>query len=95
MAALVPKSTETFSYLDKTTTSQALSTLSDLRTLLSTDGPYDGVLAFSEGAALAATLVIQCAMDLPNETPPFRVAIFLSGACPPHPANSPKVSATS
>lgn len=84
--SLIPKTTETFTYIDKESPAHALNTLSDLREHISTDGPYDGVLTFSEGAALAAMLLIQSATQNPHEAPPFRVAVFLSGGVPASPA---------
>lgn len=86
MAAFVPETTETFTYVDKTSPKQVLDVLSDLRKHLSTEGPYDGVLAFSEGAALAAMFLIQVTTQCPNQAPPFRVAVFFSGGVPVCPA---------
>ena len=51
------------------------------------EGPFDGVLAFSTGAALAATLIIRESESGrgPNQhsfPPSFKCAIFLSGGIP-------------
>ncbi len=81
----MPSSTETFTYIDKTSPTHALDILSDLRTYLSTDGPFDGVIAFSEGAALAAMFLIQSTTQFPSQDPPFRLAVFLSGGVPASP----------
>lgn len=88
---------ETFTYLDKESASQAVLVLSDLQVCVGT-GYYDGVLAFSEGAALAALLLIQHSQSAsrsprgpattvadtasPSCPSPFPVAIFFSGGIP-------------
>lgn len=49
------------------------------------DGPYDGILGYSQGATLAAQTIIRYAMENPGATPqemPFRFAIFFNGATP-------------
>lgn len=58
--------------------------LLDLERYVTEEGPFDGVLAFSSGAALAATLIIKKFREHqgPNPNPPFKCAIFLSGGIP-------------
>ncbi|KAH8880113.1 hypothetical protein GQ53DRAFT_755370 [Thozetella sp. PMI_491] len=49
------------------------------------DGPYDGILGYSQGATLAAQTVIRHILDNPECSPsarPFRFAIFFNGATP-------------
>ena len=49
------------------------------------EGPFDGVMAFSLGAALVATLMIrnsQQDLTQPRVAPLFKCAIFLSGGIP-------------
>ena len=49
------------------------------------DGPYDGVLGYSQGATFAAQTVIRHAIENPGSTSqemPFRFAIFFNGATP-------------
>ena len=48
------------------------------------EGPFDGVLAFSQGASLAATLMIRRATQKEANplVPPFNCAIFFSAAFP-------------
>lgn len=46
------------------------------------EGPYDGIMAFSMGASLAATYLIQQATRHPEKPLPFKCAVFLSGANP-------------
>ena len=41
-------------------------------------GPFDGVLGFSQGASLALAYLIQHDVKCPDEAPPFKFAIILS-----------------
>jgi predicted esterase len=52
--------------------------LSELSDYITTEDPFDAVLGFSQGAALAATLLARPT----STTPPFRLAIFICGAIP-------------
>lgn len=56
--------------------------LAQLATYIALEGPYDGVLAYSHGAAFAATYIIQQAQLHPTLPPPFKCALFLSGGIP-------------
>ncbi|KAF4345873.1 EF-hand calcium-binding domain protein [Fusarium beomiforme] len=46
------------------------------------DGPYDGVIGFSQGAALAAGLLLSHQHQAPNEPNLFKFAILLSSVLP-------------
>ena len=46
------------------------------------DGPFDGVMGFSQGASLAASLILQRQLDHPSKAPQFRFAIFICGLLP-------------
>lgn len=46
------------------------------------EGPFDGVIAFSQGAALVSAYLIQISNQQKFRPKPFRCAIFLSGARP-------------
>ena len=52
---------------------------------LASEGPYQGVIGFSQGAALAATLMIKQSQSSAVH-PPFQCAIFLCGGTPYDPA---------
>ena len=55
-------------------------------------GPYDGVIAFSEGAALVASLLIYKIRQNGRQQrlfPLFKFAIFFCGGVPVEPATSP------
>ncbi|KAJ5787578.1 hypothetical protein N7457_002568 [Penicillium paradoxum] len=45
-------------------------------------GPFDAVMGFSQGAALAASLIIHHNRTRPAEPPLFRAAVFICGAAP-------------
>jgi len=55
-----------------------------LRTVIEEDGPYDGVIGFSQGAALAASFILcdehdaQIQDPVRCQRPPFKVAIFIN-----------------
>lgn len=53
-----------------------------LRTLLERDGPYDGVLMFSQGCAVMASFLLYHQAETPHLPLPFKVAIFICGGVP-------------
>lgn len=55
-------------------------THSELRDIIANEGPFDGVLGYSGGAALAAELLIE--QDPFALYPTFRFAVFVNGASP-------------
>ncbi|MCJ1389264.1 hypothetical protein MMC18_002120 [Xylographa bjoerkii] len=55
--------------------------LDDLEEYLQTEGPFDGVIGFSQGACLAASLMIQHARKQPPHSF-FRCAVFICGIEP-------------
>jgi len=59
-----------------------LQTHDELLQILRTEGPFDGVFAYSGGAALAAELLIDAAQSDSTIEPLFRFAIFVNGASP-------------
>ncbi|OKL56915.1 hypothetical protein UA08_07742 [Talaromyces atroroseus] len=50
--------------------------------IIEEDGPFDGVMGFSQGAALAASILLHHEKNTPLETPPFRFAIFICASLP-------------
>ena len=77
-----------FAYVDLNKIDTCRKALNDLNDFLESDGPFDGVLAFSQGSALAATLIVQRFLKDPlreEVNPTFKCAIFLSGGIPCHP----------
>jgi hypothetical protein len=52
--------------------------LDDMTEFLKLEGPYDGLIAFSLGGALAATWLLRQAQLYPNVPLPVKCAVFLS-----------------
>ena len=53
--------------------------LSQLHEYILEEGPFDGIIGFSQGASLAATYLIQFSQRHPSSPLPFRCAILFSG----------------
>ncbi|CAG8424849.1 unnamed protein product [Penicillium salamii] len=51
-----------------------------------TGDPFEGVLGFSQGAGLAASMIVHHSRTRPAEPPLFRVAVFICGAAPWEPS---------
>lgn len=84
----VSKDEEFLKYFDEGSTESCLKTLSDLEAYIEEDGPFDGVIAFSQGAALAASLQIHMVQKDQWQAhlyPLFKCAIFFSGGVPEDP----------
>ena len=63
--------------------------LEDLNCFIESDGPFDGVLAFSQGASVAATYLAWKAAKATLQQklhPVIKCAVFLSGGVPADPA---------
>ena len=56
--AYFPADGEYFAYFDDTSAASCSKALEYLETYIIAEGPFDGVLAFSQGASLASTLMI-------------------------------------
>ncbi|BCR93414.1 uncharacterized protein AKAW2_10460A [Aspergillus luchuensis] len=82
LEAFFPAKGGYFDYFSFDSAASVEKAVDDLSTFLETDGPYDGVIAFSLGAALAATYLIREAMRHPGKPLPVKCAIFLSGGAP-------------
>ncbi|PTU18870.1 hypothetical protein P175DRAFT_0484507 [Aspergillus ochraceoroseus IBT 24754] len=50
--------------------------------IIARDGPFDAVLGFSQGAALAFSLLMHHAQTHPSSPPLFKTAVFICGAAP-------------
>ncbi|KFY90568.1 hypothetical protein V500_05128 [Pseudogymnoascus sp. VKM F-4518 (FW-2643)] len=90
VAAIFPGS---FScYYSKPTTQQLQAAFKLIAETILLDGPFDGLIGFSQGAALGASLLLHLAKTAPSAMPPFKLAIFICASlpfdfCTPH--NSP------
>ena len=59
--------------------------LADLDAYIAAEGPFDGVLAFSQGASLAVTYLLHKQADDPQKfqlEPPFKCGVFVAGLQP-------------
>ncbi|KAF2490387.1 hypothetical protein BU16DRAFT_470549 [Lophium mytilinum] len=68
-----------FNYFDLDSVESMQRALKQLDDYVELEGPYDGVIAYSHGAALVATYIAA------HTRPPFKCAIFISGARPADP----------
>ncbi|RAL11049.1 uncharacterized protein BO97DRAFT_406551 [Aspergillus homomorphus CBS 101889] len=48
--------------------------------IIAREGPFDGVMGFSQGCALASAMIIQHAQN--HQEPLFKLAVFICGASP-------------
>ncbi|KAL2010517.1 hypothetical protein VTN00DRAFT_6324 [Thermoascus crustaceus] len=51
-----------------------------VKEFIEAEGPFDGILGYSQGGALALTYLLQHEIEKPSEPPPFQFAILLSTA---------------
>jgi len=72
-------------YYDLLDPYNVIETEQELLELIAEDGPYDGVLGYSQGASLAMQAIIRFAVDNPTATAdqfPVRFAIFINCTTP-------------
>lgn len=84
-SSLAPPETECFNWANEDSPASCRKALTDLDSYLKSTDPFDGVMAFSSGAALAASFLIAKAREDPTRQvlhPVFRCVIFLSGGVP-------------
>jgi Serine hydrolase (FSH1) len=75
-----------FAYFDSTSAPSSLKAVNELDAYIAAEGPYDGVIAFSQPAALVTTLMIRKLKEDPEghrADPLFKCAIFFSPAIMP------------
>ncbi|KAJ5747736.1 uncharacterized protein N7511_009432 [Penicillium nucicola] len=73
---LVVADDQGFSYFDPHSVSASLQAVNDLERFIEEEGPYDGVLGFSQGMMLACTLLMRKVQE--KKALPFKCAIFFS-----------------
>lgn len=76
---MFPDAEDFFAFYDPTSAQSILTALDDLEDWITDNGPFDGCLGFSQGAALAAMLIIR---QQNRQNPTFRFAIFICAAVP-------------
>ena len=69
-----------WAYFDSTSISSYIQALDQLDTYLRAEGPFDAILAFSQGAGLAAMYLARKAIQGPGSTPPLKCAVLISCA---------------
>jgi predicted esterase len=79
--SLIGKDVECFAYFEPSNAVSITKAIDDLAEYVASEGPFDGVLGFSQGATLAASLLARNAFP-----PPFAFAVFICASPPfsPH-----------
>ena len=81
----ISQSDEFLEYVDVSSQESCQKGLQDLDAYVEEEGPFDGVMAFSQGAGLAAALIVPRQRHARLD-PPFKCAIFFSGGIPEDPS---------
>lgn len=71
-----------YSYLDRHLPAEVGQVLRNLDTFIGENGPFDRILGFSHGGAIAATYILDHQMRNPLLPPHFSFAVFISAAGP-------------
>ncbi|KAI1759002.1 serine hydrolase FSH [Hypoxylon sp. FL1150] len=78
---LVSPTDELFSYINLENMESCVSALANLDSYIATEGPFDAVLAFSQGAMIAASYItwkLRQNPALERKSPTFKCAVFFS-----------------
>ncbi|KAF5020448.1 hypothetical protein F66182_7527 [Fusarium sp. NRRL 66182] len=70
---------ESLAYYDQHSAESVLAAVDDLSEYIAEEGPFDGVLGFSQGASLAAMIMVRARHANP---PPFQFAVFFCAGLP-------------
>jgi predicted esterase len=81
-----PSKDDYYQYYDQSSASSMNLAISQLSHYIDSEGPFDGVIGYSQGASLAATFLIRYAQQHPSSPLPFKCAIFFSGGKPLNPS---------
>ncbi len=80
---MFPPDDEYFQYYDHNDPKSIQTAVDDLEQYIADEGPFDAVLAYSMGVALAATVMIRQSVHHPVANGvTFKMAVFLSGSPP-------------
>ncbi|PKY05108.1 putative EF-hand calcium-binding domain protein [Aspergillus campestris IBT 28561] len=71
-----------FTYWKDDTAAEMRQTSTWLKAYIAQHGPYDAVLTFSQGCALATSALLLHEAEEPHAPPPFKAAIFICGGSP-------------
>ena len=78
LASLSNQSDQHYSYYDDKSNDSFIAALDSLEAYVEAEGPFDGVMAYSQGAGLVAMLLVRRQCLCPDITPLFRCAILFS-----------------
>ncbi|KAF2150160.1 hypothetical protein K461DRAFT_281412 [Myriangium duriaei CBS 260.36] len=81
IAAFYPPDGKYFAYFSSDQPSSFVKALNDLEAYIDTEGPFDGVLGYSQGAQLVSSLLLRTHRCDPTRRL-FRCAVLLSGGVP-------------
>ncbi|KAJ2971515.1 hypothetical protein NUW58_g9396 [Xylaria curta] len=90
LESLAGPNEEFLQYLEGDSVESAIKALQDLERLVDEEGPFDGVMAFSQAAAMAATFILRSQRKDPEKhgpRPVFRCAVFFCGGVPVDPSD--------
>ncbi|RDW94181.1 uncharacterized protein DSM5745_01503 [Aspergillus mulundensis] len=77
LKSIFPTEAGGFSYFDlNPAATPSLQAVDDLEGFIEAEGPFDGVIAFSQGIIVASTLILRCIQE--QKPRPFKCAIFFS-----------------
>lgn len=71
-----------YSYLADHSPAEVVEVLGNLNTFIEGNGPFDGILGFSQGGGIPASYILDLQMRQPCLPPQFSFAIFISPAGP-------------
>ena len=71
-----------YCYYSKPTPDQLQDAYDLINEAIEEDGPFDGVFGFSQGGALAASMLLQHAKTNPQAPEPFKLAVFTCASLP-------------
>jgi hypothetical protein len=80
----MPSEQEAFAYFDENSVKSALKACNDFNTFLETDGPYDGVIAFSQAVPLVSSWMVQQVRQGNPIEATFKCAVFFSAGAVPY-----------
>ena len=79
--AYYPSNDAYYQYYDYKSASSVSNAVSQLEIYINEEGPFDGIIGYSQGASLAATYLLKCCQDHPSQPLPVKCAVFISGGC--------------
>jgi len=78
LASLASADDQYYAYFNPSSVPSYIRAVEQLHDYVTAEGPFDGVLAFSQGAGLAAMHLVHKSLQEPTQKPSFKVAILIS-----------------